>query len=47
MAVPSEDVKAIAEEVIVMALGLERNYAHDPTYAADKIKGAEPSAVKL
>ena len=39
-----EDVKAIAE-VIVTALGLERNYA-DLTYAADKIKGTELSAVK-
>ena len=32
-----EDVKAIAD-VIVTALGLERNYA-DLTYSADKIKG--------
>lgn len=39
-----EDVKTI-EEVIVTALGLERNYA-DLTYAADKIKGRELSAVK-
>lgn len=39
-----EDVKTIAE-VIVTALGLERNYA-DLTYAADKIKGRELSAVK-
>ena len=39
-----EDVKAIAE-VIVTALGLERNYA-DLTYAGDKIKGTELSAVK-
>lgn len=39
-----EDVKTI-EEVIVTALGLERNYA-DLIYAADKIKGRELSAVK-
>ena len=39
-----EDVKAIAE-VIVTALGLERNYA-DLTYSADKIRGAQLTAVK-
>lgn len=39
-----EDVKAI-DEVIVTALGIERNYA-DLTYSADKIKGAQLTAVK-
>ena len=39
-----EDVKAIAE-VIVTALGLERNYA-DLTYSADKIRGSQLTAVK-
>lgn len=39
-----EDVKVIAE-VIVTALGLERNYA-DLTYSADKIKGTQLTAVK-
>lgn len=39
-----EDVKAI-DEVIVTALGIERNYA-DLTYSADKIKGSQLTAVK-
>lgn len=39
-----EDVTAISE-VIVTALGLERNYA-DLTYAADKIKGTQLVGVK-
>ncbi len=39
-----EDVKSI-EDVIVTALGLERNYV-DLTYAADKIKGSQLTAVK-
>ena len=39
-----EDVKVIAD-VIVTALGLERNYA-DLTYSADKIRGAQLTAVK-
>lgn len=39
-----EDVRAIAE-VIVTALGIERNYA-DLTYSADKIKGTQLTAVK-
>ncbi len=39
-----EDVKAIAD-VIVTALGLERNYA-DLTYSADKIKGTQLTNVK-
>ena len=39
-----EDVKVIAD-VIVTALGLERNYA-DLTYSADKIKGTQLTNVK-
>ncbi len=39
-----ENAEAISE-VIVTALGIERNYA-DLTYAADKIKGAQLNAVK-
>lgn len=42
--VMQEDVKAIAD-VIVTALGLERNYA-DLTYAADKIRGSQLTKVK-